>query len=54
MLVNGRISESAYLQRRRVKFITAVDAEKNQCHLRAQDQVYADRFKELGALPLID
>ena len=48
MLVNGRISESAFTRYRRIKFITnsMLRRIENIC---AQDQVYADRFKSLGA-----
>jgi 3-deoxy-D-manno-octulosonic-acid transferase len=50
VLVNGRISESALARYRKIKFITAgmLRRLKATC---AQDQVYADRFKALGAPP---
>jgi 3-deoxy-D-manno-octulosonic-acid transferase len=48
LLVNGRISESAFARYRRIKFITA-GMLRRIATLCAQDQVYADRFKTLGA-----
>ena len=48
LLVNGRISESAFARYRRIKFITA-SMLRRIAMICAQDQVYADRFKILGA-----
>jgi len=48
VLVNGRISESAFARYRRIKFITAGMLRRLSA-ICAQDQVYADRFKSLGA-----
>ena len=48
LLVNGRISESAFGRYRRIKFITRGMLWRISA-ICAQDQVYADRFKELGA-----
>jgi 3-deoxy-D-manno-octulosonic-acid transferase len=50
ILVNGRISESAYRRYRRIKFITAGMLRRLSV-ICAQDAVYADRFKTLGAPP---
>ena len=48
VLVNGRISESAFARYRRIKFLTASMLRRTAA-ICAQDQVYADRFKSLGA-----
>jgi 3-deoxy-D-manno-octulosonic-acid transferase len=48
VLVNGRISESAFARYRWIRFITAGMLRRIQT-ICAQDQVYADRFKALGA-----
>jgi 3-deoxy-D-manno-octulosonic-acid transferase len=48
VLVNGRMTESAFKRYRKIRFITAQMLRRIHT-LCAQDQVYADRFKALGS-----
>jgi 3-deoxy-D-manno-octulosonic-acid transferase len=48
LLINGRISDSAYGRYRRIKFITVAMLRRINA-ICVQDQLYADRFKSLGA-----
>jgi 3-deoxy-D-manno-octulosonic-acid transferase len=48
LLVNGRISESAFARYRKIKFVTPGMLRRIQM-ICAQDQVYADRFSAIGA-----